>query len=1400
MEVHEIHISKNGKDIENCGSNWNQCQSILFTITTFMKKNEAQKQSNKQLAIMIDGGMKEPWIYEVNQTIQLPSSNVVIKKNPSSVFNPVIVNPNIDSIGNTSKPYHAFNLSENSNISVSIESIDFSELYILRRDNKDASTNCVIVLENSTASLLRFKREKRLKDGFINLTLRRRSFCVVNITQSTFSSKSMLALFVPIEYSGRLKVSVVSSRFINTGIKLMSTSVPRPGTVSSFKMDDVTFTQCSSSPVKVYAILKTFLVTNCMFHDNVQLQRSSIFSINSHTYWYRHKYWIHHFNLTNIIFLKNNFNLVIKIMRTRTLALNNITFTQNNLFHIIGVFQISSINISNIEVSSNTIDGLGLDIKYCTSVSLNKHTWKNNRIKFAAINLLGIRKVNVLKDIELQNNHIRLNAINVILSSISMSRLRTQGNKVNVMLAFRGNKKSTYMTVNVDDVFSANDICQMYWISPYQTFVKVRNFHFVGLNSSNVLYHWAHPLSDSIGIYKKMVFENVTGTLMYIRVKNVHLSDLKVHQCKVGKVLECRHFTNITLLDATISHTTIKESIIFLKNNSVGVYRNLQIFNNTVVKNMIHSERSIFNEIYNLTATYNTIGKNLFMGFETNLALRDILIHENIYATGISILNGVSNISRLSIYNNKGAKELFFGEFYLLISNKLDQRFLEQIFYNYTKILSGQRCWKSKKNFITISDSTISKTLSSPNSTQVSPVAFVTSMPNVVMDNVTINLYGYQQVAFEMYISKTNSGQFKPDLHITCSSGSSPKTSNDTMKSMAFKYEVDCVPCKRDMYSTERGKIHIKEVSGKLFNKEKRYENIDDHTTFTATCLRCTIGGDCNYGKSRSIGNFYRYITPQGNIDYIHCPKNYCYSNSTFSTDLMNCQRHREGVLCGNCKQGYQESVFTTSCIPNTHCTNIGKFWVIFCVIISAVLCLICFFDVFFEHITAIFLKLASFKIHNQENCDDNSSDNYASNDVIQMNNVDDIDQDFEDTNVHQRTSSKSRFSESTSKQLTEKTTTLTGFTPTCFVATTIFNITFSYYQLRSLILLYGIHQNRFSKFFNKLFNAAMDFDFDGKACPYLHLGAVDKSFIKFVVPTFFMLIVLAVLIIALICWTRLFNKKSTHQCALRSYMEVCFSKILLFNYKNIAYFCFVAIHCVSISDESSVLFINGNIKCYQSWQYIAIAVLLIWIIPFPLTVQVANNLYQSHKITYHQNMFCLGFPLATAWYHLTNADNNFVKPPREYKADQFAIVDKIFTEPFNLCNREQCWEVWRLVQRLVLVVISIFVINPLYRVTAMFPCILLFIVIYMKVNPYKERYWVLHWLEITSLLNCFMAIAYSLFHAFQQVYNVEDTEDIETLIRIFSYVEVILSPVVLCFLLLIYAPISVVFQKLKKK
>ncbi|XP_066926850.1 uncharacterized protein [Clytia hemisphaerica] len=623
-------------------------------------------------------------------------------------------------------------------------------------------------------------------------------------------------------------------------------------------------------------------------------------------------------------------------------------------------------------------------------------------------------------------------------------------------------------------------------------------------------------------------------------------------------------------------------------------------------------------------------------------------------------------------------------------------------------------------------------------------------------------------------------------------------------------------------------------------------------------CKSCPVGGSCKNGI-KSSGNFYGFTKVDGTVAFTACPRAYCCTKQE-CVDINSCRQFRNGTLCGSCIKGYQEDFFSDRCVTITSCKNTTLFWVFFIMVALVV----CIFFLFLKDIT-LFLKSIPDRLKacfgkelpasestdfepNKENLDENEEDGVIENGLTDSKMKDSHKTDSDGVAIIERESIESSESED------ERHLTTSG----------AFNIVVGFYQIRSLLTVdVGTKYRRSNTYQAKLTQIMnLDFNFIRSLCPLQDLTAIGEGFIRnqliLVIMlgwAFLFLIIYFVLKVpGFLKRTKSKNdtqiefgseeKQSGQDISLEeirktrqaksetenSTAEIEISaekinqnreqnnltvpqriglgmiKIILFGYKNVSTFAIICFHCVDIKG-SSVLFINGNEKCFQPFQYAQMVFVGLWCIPFPVALMFSYRLYMRYVISLRKLVLFIVFPCLAPFYftYLLSKGCFNETVAKQGTQDTVAIDEKRVTvllkEMFEEAYRKRkgkeyyvFWETWRLYQRLILAFVSTFAINPVNRICYATPIILFFIFVYWYVKPYKKQYYILHWMEVIGLLGITFTLVNNMFRSFLYVFDIPDQEPIPTSLSVLWGLDTIASPI---FVLVFYYLVKPLFEKI---
>ena len=353
------------------------------------------------------------------------------------------------------------------------------------------------------------------------------------------------------------------------------------------------------------------------------------------------------------------------------------------------------------------------------------------------------------------------------------------------------------------------------------------------------------------------------------------------------------------------------------------------------------------------------------------------------------------------------------------------------------------------------------------------------------------------------------------------------------------------------------------------------------------TCHDCPVGGNCVEGKVTSKPNFWGYESNQ-NVEFLQCPPKYC-CDTNHCEHYNSCHGNRMGTLCGECPSGMSESLFDTKCKANKDCTSV-TFWPA----ISAYLTLYLLFFLYQKDIINFVLR---------------------------------------------------------------------GITPRYFLSSRngrnskpggFLKIIFYYYQVVHLlsnsvgsdvkVQFFDDIENLLSRAFNFLIIGIPSID-----CPFQDLRPVQKAVIVHSVGysllTLLCLLYLSIFVFKVVKKLRIRSTQQTvagaetmeHSPSLEKNSFLgriagAFADISLLMYASSTQLCLSLLHCVPVGDNQ-VLFLDGNVKCYKTFQYFLFVYMISSILPFCLVPVLGSYLLKLNRISVAQ--FCLAciFPLPFCCY-----------------------------------------------------------------------------------------------------------------------------------------------------------------------
>ena len=419
--------------------------------------------------------------------------------------------------------------------------------------------------------------------------------------------------------------------------------------------------------------------------------------------------------------------------------------------------------------------------------------------------------------------------------------------------------------------------------------------------------------------------------------------------------------------------------------------------------------------------------------------------------------------------------------------------------------------------------------------------------------------------------------------------------------------------------------------------------------TSRAECHPCPFGATCIESNIDAKPNFWGYVAP-GNpsiLKLIACPENYC--SLTSSLDYSSCQGNRNGTLCGRRADGFSETLLSTKCHKSTECNDYSVWFVnIFLTIILA------FYLLTKPPILRTLEKqILWFKKSDEDNPGDGS--------------------DFNGGGEHSEN----------------------GF----------LKITFYFYQAAETLMVGSVEELigkvPFIHFVISAYNFHVQSINQGLGCPFAGLTTVTKEL--FLSGTVFLTMANLVLIYVVHHVVNIFMGKG--KPSLIRYMAVIM-EVLLLGYERLAETALKLTHCVPIG-SGKWLFIDANVPCMQWWQYLLLAYIVIFLVPFIVVLHWGSfKLYRS-SITAGEFVAASMIPLPFLIYWIVKRK---LKRREQESSDRQIINTDVslilhgpFRPPTDIENGTLYWESVLIGRRLVLLACGAFVTDVMIRMISSF-------------------------------------------------------------------------------------------------
>ena len=769
-----------------------------------------------------------------------------------------------------------------------------------------------------------------------------------------------------------------------------------------------------------------------------------------------------------------------------------------------------------------------------------------------------------------------------------------------------------------------------------------------------------------------------------------------------------------------------------------------------IIKSKLQNFSTVSSAFEDLTISRNIIGKDVIKAKsksqQNNIRIEGLQVIHNSFRSCFAISGGFTNISSSLVVENKASG-------------------LGKLITFRTLPTTSPETGLELKNVFSSFNSSDPETAY----LHVNMVSQSLSLRNLTLDLLETNgVVILPVIIFErnkvipVNISERNkiNRHIELDINIKCPYNYYPNSASYYFNSK-FSYQLSCNSCARGLYSFKRG---VTSLTGVDLTEEWRFykcprlliKNILE-TEKSFSCHACPAGGICE-STIRSRGNFYGYVNKNSMLQFVPCPEHYCCSKKGVECVSYNtCNSHRTGRICGACMEGYFISYFSNKCIPISKCTRATRFifWVSFIIaslIFTTVLC-------FTKDIVVLCTKgilLLKKKICREK-------------------------QELE--NCLSKLDHCGPVSEPNSKQTQTKL-------PKEISYSAIFNVLVSFYQLRSLLQVPADDKgdSSYISAVSDFFNLNIMIQTTDKYCPTRDTDAVYRDFLKnFLLPVFMISITLIALSIKNIFrFTRKHIFGGINQCEsksqrkslpLRKRLYVGFYVVVAFSYQKLSTFAFRLIHCVKINSEN-VLYIAGETKCYNTWQVLDMLFLAYWVIPFPASVSCAYHLLKKDKINIRVFMLCIILPPAAPLIYILIKRFHISIKVRNCKHEE--DIKTKFSERFEVPYRKNYfwWESWTLYERLIVGFLTTFLVDPVIRLFALTPALLLFLWIHIRAKPYKYTKRLLYQVDMASYICLSLSLVINILRAVVYIYSLPSQHPVDLVLPVSTYLEHFFTPV----------------------
>ncbi|KAL9973700.1 hypothetical protein ACROYT_G020188, partial [Oculina patagonica] len=212
--------------------------------------------------------------------------------------------------------------------------------------------------------------------------------------------------------------------------------------------------------------------------------------------------------------------------------------------------------------------------------------------------------------------------------------------------------------------------------------------------------------------------------------------------------------------------------------------------------------------------------------------------------------------------------------------------------------------------------------------------------------------------------------------------------------------------------------------------------------------------------------------------------------------------------------------------------------------------------------------------------------------------------------------------------------------------------------------------------------------------------------------------------IVLIYCVHSVFNTlRRKEKPALIHYMAVVM-EVLLLGYERLAETSLKLMHCVSVGSTKR-LFIDANVPCMQWWQYVLLAYIAVFVVPFIIVLYSGSCKLYSASITAREFLAACMLPLPFLIYWFVKKMQKQTRQnstrAQSVNKDVLEVLHGPFRPPNNEDKGTLYWESVLIGRRFILLACHSFIRSSMLRMVFMSAACLLMTIHHVLKKPFRE-------------------------------------------------------------------------------